>query len=323
VAARGGIDLGGTKIQAVVLDSSNEVLGQARHDTPTTGGPPDLAEAMSNALAEAAGAAEVETDSLIGVGVGSPGAVDAEAGTLANPPNLPGWEGAYPLASVLSEKLGTVVRLGNDVQVATDAEMKLGAGRPYSSVLGVFWGSGVGGGVVLDRKDWVGRGAGGEIGHVVVRINGARCGCGRRGCMEAYAGRTRMEAYARKRVEKGDETKLFEIMEKRGRDRLTSSVWARALEQGDPLARHIVDRAVEALGAGIASCLNVLDSEAVIIGGGLGVRLGDEYVRKIVKAVMPHLFMDARPPDFRLAELGDLGGAIGASLLVREPAQVQ
>ncbi|MFL5825299.1 MAG: ROK family protein [Thermoleophilaceae bacterium] len=323
MAARGGIDLGGTKIQAVVLDASNEVLGQARHDTPTKGGPPDVAEAMSNALAEAAGAAGVETDSLIGVGVGSPGAVDPEAGTLANPPNLPGWDGPYPLASLLSEKLGTVVRLGNDVQVATNAEMKLGAGRPYSSVLGVFWGSGVGGGIVLDRQDWIGRGAGGEIGHVVVRINGARCGCGRRGCMEAYAGRARMEAYARKRVEKGDETKLFDFMEKRGRDRLTSSVWARALEHRDPLAHRIVDRAVEALGAGIASCLNVLDPEAVIIGGGLGVRLGDEYVRRIEKAVMPHLFMDSRPPDFRLAELGDLGGAIGASLLVREPAQVQ
>ncbi|HEX8854884.1 MAG TPA: ROK family protein [Thermoleophilaceae bacterium] len=321
--ARGGIDLGGTKIQAVVIDASNEVLSEARHDTPTSGGPPDVAEAMANALTEAAGAAGVETDSLIGVGVGSPGAVDPAAGTLSNPPNLPGWEGAYPLASVLSEKLGTPASLGNDVTVATDAEAKLGAGRPYSSLLGVFWGSGVGGGIVLDGKEWNGRGAAGEIGHVVVELGGARCGCGRKGCMEAYAGRTRMEAYARKRVEKGDETQLFEIMEKRGRDRLTSSVWARALDHGDPLAHKIMRRAVEALGAGVASCLNVLDVEAVIIGGGLGVRLGEDYVRKIEKAVMPHLFMDSRPPDFLLSELGDLGGAIGASLLVTEPARVR
>ena len=124
------------------------------------------------------------------------------------------------------------VAIANDVQVATEAEATLGAGKDYSSLLGVFWGTGVGGGIVLDGKPWVGRGAAGEIGHVVVRRGGARCPCGRRGCMEAYAGRAAMEARARRLREQGERTVLFEIMEERGRDRLTSGVWARALDAG-------------------------------------------------------------------------------------------
>ena len=128
------------------------------------------------------------------------------------------------------------MRLGNDVQVATDAEFQLGAARDFDSVLGVFWGTGVGGGLVLDGKPWVGRGSAGEIGHVVVRRDGARCPCGRRGCMEAYAGRAAMEARARRLQPEGEHTALFDIMRKRGRERLTSGVWARALRAEDPMA---------------------------------------------------------------------------------------
>jgi glucokinase len=106
-------------------------------------------------------------------------------------------------------------------------------------------------------------------------------------------------------------------MEKRGRTRLTSGIWARALIRHDPLAERIVDRAIEALGAGIASAVNLLDVEAVILGGGLGVRLGDPYRRRIEEAMLPHLFVDERPPPLLLAELGDLGGAIGGALLAR------
>jgi glucokinase len=151
----------------------------------------------------------------------------------------------------------------------------------------------------------------------VVKIDGARCPCGRRGCMEAYAGRKALEERARKRMEKGAKTDLFRIMEKHGRDRLTSGVWSRALEHDDKLARKLLDEAVEALGAGVASALNVLDVEAVIVGGGLGLRLGEPYCRRIEKAMMPHLFASDDPPAVHLAELGDLGGAIGASLLIR------
>ena len=196
MATHGGIDLGGTKIQTVIVDDDHEVLGSARRPTPTSGGPKDVAAEMEAALREAAEQAGVEPASLAGVGVGSPGTIDG--GEVTSARNLPDWEGSFPLAATLSDALGTEVRLGNDVQVATDAEFALGAGRPYDSLLGVFWGTGVGGGIVLGGKPWVGRGAAGEIGHIVVELDGARCTCGRRGCMEAYAGRSAMEAHAAK-----------------------------------------------------------------------------------------------------------------------------
>jgi glucokinase len=317
---RGGIDLGGTKIEAIVVDARNNVLGSSRHPTPATGGPPDVAAEMAAAMTEACQAATVEPTDLVGVGVGSPGVIDEATGAVSTARNLPGWEGSYDLGPELASKLGTKVAIGNDVQVATDAEFSLGAGRPYKSLLGVMWGTGVGGGLILNGKPWIGRGGAGEIGHMVVEIGGARCPCGRRGCMEAYAGRAAMEARARKRQEKGTNTDLFKLMKERGRTKLTSAVWAKALERGDKLAVELIDEAVDALGAGIASALNLLDVDAVVIGGGLGVRLGEPFVERIRKAMMPHLFNDANPPDVLPAGLGDTGGAIGAALLAKPKA---
>jgi glucokinase len=125
-----------------------------------------------------------------------------------------------------------------------------------------------------------------------------------------------MEIRARRLHKRGHKTDLFKIMEKRGRTRLTSGVWARALEHGDEMATDLIDRAVEALGAGVASAVNLLDVETVVIGGGLGTRLGAPYVERIRDAMMPHLFVSDRPPRVELAALGDLGGAMGAALLV-------
>jgi glucokinase len=319
---RGGIDLGGTKIQAVIVDDDHEVRGQTRVPTPTEGGPSDVAHAIAGALRDAASAAEVETSALEGLGVGSPGEIDEASGSVTSARNLPDWEGTFPLGETLAADLGTSVAVGNDVQVATEAEALLGAGQPYKSLLGVFWGTGVGGGIILEGRAWTGRGSAGEIGHVVVVAGGRRCTCGRRGCMEAYAGRLSMERRARRRVAKGTKTDLFDIMEERGRTRLTSGVIARALRHRDPLATELIDDAVEALGAGVASAQNVLDVDAVIIGGGLGIRLGDPYAERIRQAMLPHLFDDADPPAVHVAALGDLGGAIGAALLVRSRAAV-
>lgn len=317
-APRGGIDLGGTKIQTVVVDAENQVLGQARHPTPTSGGPEDVAGVIVTAMREAAQQAGFETRQLGGVGIGSPGDADESTGVVSGARNLPDWIGPFPLGERLSADFGVPVKVGNDVQVAVQGEFELGAAKEFDTILGVWWGTGVGGGLILDGKPWLGRGAAAEIGHVVVKMGGARCTCGRKGCMEAYAGRMAMEIKARKEVQRGAKTDLFKIMEERGRDRLTSGVWERALKQGDDLATRLVDRAVKALGAGVASCVNVIDPEAVIIGGGLGVRFGEKYVKRIAARMHPHLFVDERPPAIRLAALGDLGGAIGAALLVDE-----
>jgi glucokinase len=315
MARYSGIDLGGTKIQAVVVDDAHEVLGSARLPTPTTGGPADVALAMIAAVREALDQGGIPPSDLTAVGVGSPGVIDEEAGTVTSARNLPDWEGTYPLAEKLEAALGAPVALSNDVNVATQAEFELGAAKPFRSLLGVFWGTGVGGGIVLDGRLWEGRGGAGEIGHVVVKSDGRRCPCGRIGCMEAYAGRGAMEARAREKADEGEKTVLFEIMEERGKPRLSSGIWARALERDDKLAHHLVDRAVDAIGVAVGSSLNLLDVDAVVIGGGLGLRLGEPYVEKIRAAIMPHLFADHRPPEVLLASLGDLGGAIGATLL--------
>jgi len=314
--ARGGLDLGGTKIQAIVFDPGDErVLGEARRPTPREGGPRAVVDALVEALQEAAEAAGTTTDRLDGVGIGSPGEIDAAAGTVAHASNLPDWDAPFGLAAALSERLGAPVSIGNDVDVATQAEFALGAGREASSLLGVFWGTGVGGGLVLDGKPWSGRGAAGEIGHMVVKMNGARCPCGRRGCMEAYAGRRAMEERAVKLTDRGRKTSLFKIMRERGRDTLSSGVWAKAAEHKDELALELIERAVQALGAGVASAVNLLDIELVVIGGGLGVRFGEPMAQRILTAMGPHLFFNERPPTVRVAALGDLGGAIGAALL--------
>lgn len=318
-AFRGGIDLGGTKIQAIVVDAQHRVVGAARRPTPTLGGATDVVEALALAMREACREAHVAPRELGGVGVGAPGAVDSARGVVANARNLPGFDGAVELATLLGRELETTVRVGNDVGVALDAETVLGAGVSNASFLGVWWGTGVGGGVVLAGRRWQGRGAAGEIGHTVVERDGARCPCGRRGCLEAYAGRRAMELRARKLAGKGKRTMLFDLMEKKGLDRLTSGVWAKALEKHDKLATRLVDRALDALAAALGSSVNLLDVEAIVIGGGLGTRLGQPYADEIAKRMHKHLFRADSPPPVRVSALGDLAGALGASLLVPRP----
>ena len=319
---RAGVDLGGTKIQAVICDENDVVVGQFRRLTPTTGGPPDVADAIAEAVTAAAEAGGVDPGDIKAVGVGSPGQIDNVAGTVSQAFNLPDWGGIYSLGPALTERLGGIpAALANDVQASVRAEMVLGAGRDYGSFLGVFAGTGVGGGVVIGGDLWLGRGAAGEIGHMVVQTRkGKRCPCGRKGCMEAYAGRAAMEAEARRRIGKGEKSKLIKIMEKKGKTRMASGVWAKALSKGDPVATDLIDSAVWALGSAIASAVNLLDVEAVVIGGGLGLRLGQPFVDDIAAAMKPHLVLEMHPPAMHLAELGDLGGAIGASLLVEAHA---
>ena len=323
MAIYGGIDLGGTKIQAAVVDEADDhkVLGHKRDQTPLKGGPKAIAARMAEVLKEALEEAGLATSDLAGVGVGSPGSVDDGKGTVSGAMNLSEWAGSFNLRKALEKDLGAPVSLGNDVDLATDAEFEIGAAKQFQTLLGVFWGTGVGGGLVLEGKPWVGRGTAGEIGHMVVRVDGALCGCGRRGCMEAYAGRGAMEARARKRVEQKEKTVLFEIMEERGRDRLSSGIWERALARDDQMAIELLEDAVEALGNGVASAVNLLDPDAVVIGGGLGIRLGEPWVERIRKAMKPHLFMDEDPPAVLLAELGDLGGAHGGALLASRRAR--
>jgi glucokinase len=314
---RGGIDLGGTKIDAVVVDDDDRVIGEARKPTPTKGGPAAVTAKLAAALRDAAAAAGTEPELLAGVGVGSPGAVDTRAGTVARAGNLPDWQEPFALRRALEAELGTRVRLGNDVAVAVEAEAALGAGTPYRSFVGIWWGTGVGGAVFLNGRRWRGRGNAGEIGHTLIKLNGAPCPCGRRGCLEAYAGRNAMERRAARAEKAGEKTVLFKLMRKKGHARLTSGVWEDAVSQRDRVAVRLIDRAIEALGAGAASTVNLLDVEAVIIGGGLGTRFGEEAAERIAAAMTLNLFRRDDPPAVHTTALGDRAGTVGAARLIR------
>jgi glucokinase len=311
---RAGVDLGGTKIQAVVTGRAGKVVGQARRNTPR-GGPEAVVKDIALAVTEAAATAGVRVNELAGVGVGAPGSVDPDSGMVLKVSNIEGWTEPVPLGPALSERLGVSVAVGNDVSGAVEAERRYGAGRGVRSFLGVFWGTGVGGGLVLDGRLVHGRGSAGEIGHVCVRPGGRRCNCGLRGCVEAYAGRGALEQRARREARKR-KTILFGLQHKRGRDSLTSGIWLRALDAGDAVASDLLDEAVQALGVAIGSAVTLLDVERVVVGGGLGERLGIAWLARIEKAARRHTFFRP-PPTYALAELGDMGGAIGASLLRR------
>lgn len=310
-----GVDLGGTKIQTVAL-AGRKVVGSSRALTPTDG-----ASAVAAAIVETIMTSVKEAGASIGdlaaVGIGSPGVIDTQAGTVSGAANVRGFESAsVPLAAEVSKALGGVgVKLDNDVRVAVLGEWKRGAGRPYKDLLGVFVGTGVGGGLVLGGHLREGRGAAGEIGHTTVKDGGRKCGCGRLGCLEAYAGRARMEATARRWQKEGRKTKLFEIMSSKGRERVTSGVIAEALEKRDAMTVELIDDAVWALGIALANAQNLLDMEAIIVGGGLGDRLGHGFVQRVQDAAGPHLHVPDRPPAFVPTELRDLSGAVGAAVL--------
>ena len=291
-----GVDIGGTKIQAAAVRNGS-VAGSHRASTPETG---------------------ADLEDLSAIGIGGPGAVDTAAGTVSNSPNLPGFQGAdpIPLAKMVSAVAGNVtVRLDNDVRVAILGEWKRGAGRPYRNLLGVWVGTGVGGGLVLNGELYGGTGAAGEIGHTNVKPGGRVCSDGRKGHLEAYAGRGRIEAEARERVKDGQKTILFELMEKKGRKRLSSGIIATALERGDKLAEELIDDAVWALGVACASVQNLLALEAIIIGGGLGDRLGEPFVDRVARQMRPQLFVPEAPPVMLTPAFGDLSGAVGGAVL--------
>jgi glucokinase len=309
-----GVDLGGTKIQTVVLNNK-KVVGSARVLTPQTGAP-DVISTIAQTVKASLDQAGSTTKELEGVGIGTPGEIDGSDGAVSLAANVPGFMDRVELGPQVSKALGKVpVRIDNDVRVAILGEFRRGAGRPYRNFLGVFVGTGVGGGLVLEGKLRQGRGAAGEIGHTVVKDGGRSCSCGRRGCLEAYAGRARMELRARDLVKKGRKTDLFDIMKKRGRTRLSSGVWLRALEKGDKMAESLIDDAVWALGVALASAQNLLDLEAILVGGGLGDRLGRPFVDRVAEAMLPHLFVREHPPAMLTTELGDFSGAVGAAVL--------
>jgi glucokinase len=248
------------------------------------------------------------------VGVGAPGIVRPGTGQVGHAPNLPGFDSSVPLGARLAEVIGVPVLVENDVNAAIVGEQRSGAAVGHADVLGVWMGTGVGAGLILDGELRRGpRGVAGEIGHIVVRPGGRPCGCGGLGHLEAYAGRRCMEAEARRRHAAGEHTLLVELA---GEGRMKSGVFSKALAKGDAVAVELIDEAVAAMGVALAAVVMLVDVTLVVVGGGLAEKLGDSLVASVAEATTALL-----PADLALsvvsAALGDDSGAIGAAALAR------
>ena len=311
-----GIDLGGTKVFGVVLEG-DEVTAEAKRKTPVGAGVDGVVDTIVGVVEDLGGA-----DAAAGLGVGAPGVVDHARGTVRRAPNLPGFDGEVGLGPLLSKALGGVgIRLDNDVNAGVLAEHRMGTAQGARDLLGVWVGTGVGGGLVLDGIPRRGpSGIAGEIGHTVVHPGGRMCGCGFLGHLEAYAGRGSMEREARERHAHGTATVLVELADghrgsERAPGRMTSGVWAKALTGGDAVAEDLIDDAISALGTAVVSAVTLLDLSVVVIGGGLGDKLGPSFAARIEQAARDALYIRGSPLRVVSAQLGDRAGAIGAALM--------
>lgn len=306
-----GVDVGGTNIEAGLVDADHHVLGRAKTSTPT-GGPEAVIEAIAD-LVKALG------DPPDVVGVGIPGVV--HRGAVLTVPNLANWHDHVDLAENLRGRMGVPVALGNDANLGLLGEWLAGAARGAHNALGVWMGTGIGGALIIDGRPFTGsRGAAGEIGHLIVRADGALCTCGRRGCAEGYAGRRSMTGAATAMVDAGRRSTLYRIRDKYQKMSLTSKVWAKALAQQDELATELFNQGIETLGIAIGSAINLLDLELVVVGGGLAEKLGQDLADRLAAAAAP--WMVQPDPDLRfvVAELGDDSGVVGAAAIGRELA---
>jgi glucokinase len=315
-----GIDLGGTKMHAAAVDEHGHVLGESRAKTQPSDGAPAVIERLAQVARDAVTAANHRLSDVQAVCVGVPGGVNGETGVVDRAPNL-GWEN-LPLARDLSEQLeGARVFLDNDVRVAVLGEHAYGVGRGTQSMVGVFVGTGIGGGIVVGgRLHLGGRGAAGEIGHMCLDPKGPRCSCGRRGCAEAFASRTAMERDVRALVERGDKSQVLKIRKKEKRPRLTSSVIARALADGDKVMCKVMKRAQEYLGLLVGNLVNALDPEVVVVGGGIAERLGEGFVGPIRDVAYERFLVDRDLQRVRIlaTELKDQAAPVGAAFVARQ-----
>jgi len=307
-----GVDLGGTKTMAVLV-VDGEIVAKVKKSTPREGGPGDVIDTIVRAVEK------VDPDATaVALGIGVPGPVVPGTGVLPAAPNLPGWDHDVDIGRLLSERIGgRAVVVGNDVNVGTLAEHRYGAGVGVDNLLGVFAGTGVGAGLILDGRLRQGpRGMAGEIGHTFVAFRDLDLGGPGRGELEDYAGRNSLERRARHLVAKGEPTVIFDIA---GEGRIKSRVWKEAIDAGDAMARRLIDDAASALAAAMASTIALIDVELIVLGGGLTERLGEDFRRQVEDELLERAFADTSAP-VRSARLGDTGGALGAALLVEDLA---
>ena len=312
------VDMGGTKILAAVVNAEGDILGTAKIPTKADKGAAVVIDRIASCIQKAVDKSRVAQASIQAVGIGAPGPLDPGTGIVLFAPNL-GWTDV-PLKTELENRVGLPTFVDNDVNVGTLGEHAFGAGKGMSTLVGIFVGTGIGGGIIMDGELFHGASqTAGEIGHIIVKAGGPRCGCGTRGCLEALASRTAITRQLQKAiVKKGKKSILPELT---GGDLklIRSGALAKALRSNDKLTVKVFKKATKYLGVGIASIVNFLNPEMIVLGGGVVEALDDSFLDDIAAVVadysLPNTLSGVR---IVKAQLGDDAGILGAAALARQ-----
>lgn len=309
-----GIDLGGTKILiGLVNKKTGEVLHYVKKKTKKDKGPKNIVKKMTDGIDELLKESEVSVKEISSIGIGAAGQVDRENGIIIAAVNLECYD--LNIREKINEHYNIPVYLGNDVEIAAMGELKYGAAKGYDDVVCIFVGTGVGSAIVKDGKIIKGAtGTAGEIGHMIVDLNGRPCACGAHGCLEAYASRSAIEKRIEGALKKGRYSVILDTMDKS----ITSHIIQDAIEKNDELVTQCVDEAAEYLSGGIASIINFINPKLIVLGGGL-IEAVDYFYQKVTKkAKAKSLPVPATKIEFKKAALGDFSGVVGAAFLEGE-----
>src|SRR6266536_55742 len=321
-----GIDLGGTKTLAAVVDiASGEVVGSARKRTRAERGQDFVSQRTIELATAALTAAKLNPeDAIVALGVGAAGQIDRKSGVVVDSPNLGVRD--MPLGSILGKQFGKPVYIGNDVEVAAQGEYLYGAGKGYKNFVCVFIGTGIGSGIVQDGHLYTGlTGTAGEMGHTIIDADGRICGCGSRGCLEAYASRTAITKAIMAEIHHGRPSVLADDAVRQlrqGETIIRSGILASAIQQKDELTIEVITEAGEYLGRALGSILNFYNPDCIVLGGGVIVENELLFYTSVHRARTTALSAPAKTPVLR-AKLGDFSGVVGAACLGAQAAGYQ
>ena len=307
-----GFDMGGTKMLSVVLDAKYREQGRAKVRTPVGEGNKATLQAIADLVLESLKEADVQPDAVAAIGIAVPGPINRAKGRVIQMPNVAMED--YPLRDKLQELVNIPVVLENDVNAGTYGEFVAGAAEGKQNVIGIFPGTGVGGGIVMGGQLYRGHtGSAGEFGHMIVDAGGRRCGCGKYGCLEAVSSKT---AIAKELVHLAAIGSSPTVLDKAGTDisAIKSSVIKKAMEAGESAVIEVVERAAWYLGVGLGSLIDIFDPDVAVIGGGLVEKLGDRYLKPVRKSMKPHSMINS-DAELIAADLGDDSVIIGAAAL--------
>ena len=315
-----GVDFGGTKILAGVFDEKFECIGRARVSTKADRGTDEVVGRIARCVREAVDECDLDLKQIKAIGIGAPGAVDSQSGKVIFAPNL-GWNDV-PLKKELEKLLERPVLLENDCNVCTLGVYEVELKAKPRDVVGIFLGTGIGGGLILEGKLYSGfNRTAGEIGHMVLEVSGPKCGCGNKGCFEALASRTAIFRKIKEAVKEGQKTLLTEMLGPELED-LRSGDLRKAIKRGDKLVEHIVEEAAEYTGIAVSNLINILNPEVVVIGGGLVEQLEDEMLAIIVETAMDYAMPGTtKGIEIIATRLGDDAGITGGAVLARKHAE--